>query len=260
MRLGGAAFRHLLGWGLSVGLHVMLVAPFVAWQFANFELDSPGEESDNDGPVGNGGGDVPPQLALVEPPAPVQVSVYEGPPTRPAPTEAPPTEAPPPPKQKATPSTAAPAADGAKTGAEDGTPGGEAKKEGVQGRPPRGKRKPCEPIDEIVQVNDSKWKVERDVVDWYATHIRELEKQAGIGVHHNAKGDRDGAKLYLPRCSILKQAGFKNGDIIRTVNGREVFTIAQGIKVYLKLRNSRNVTVELTRKGGENYTFKYRLN
>lgn len=254
------AFRHGLGWALSVLFHLSLLAPVIAVQLLGAELDSPGEGTDNEGPVGNNGGDVAPAAPPLEAPAhPVQVSVYEGPPPAAAPAP-PPTAAPgSSPKKPASTSSAAPPPQSRLKGEGDPDATGDAKRDGTMGKPPRGKRKPCEPIEEIVQVSDSKWKVERDMVDWYATHLRELEKQAGVGVHKDkATGERDGAKLYLPRCSILKQAGFKNGDVIRSVNGQPVYSIAQGIKVYLKLRKTKNVTIELTRKG-QPLTQKYRL-
>lgn len=261
-RLGGAVLRHGLGWVLSVLLHLSVVLPVVAVGYFGAELDSPGEETDNDGPVGNNGGDLAAAGApLQEPEHPVQVSVYKPPATPPtgtAPSSEPAPESAPT-KQRSRSTTPPPpdAGGGGGTGAPEAD--GDAKKDGTMGKPPRGKRKPCEPIEEIVQLDTFKWRVERDMVDWYATHLRELEKQAGVAVHRNKKsGKRDGAKIYLPRCSILKQAGFRNGDIVRSVNGNEVYSIAQGIKVYLKLRKTKVVTVELTRKG-EPRTHKYRL-
>ena len=240
----------------SVALHATVTAFFVLLTAATFELDSPGEGTVGDHPVGNDGGEVPYEA----PSEPVQVSLYVPPPPnqsaspRNAPTpEAAPTE-PQPSTEGATATDAAPPTDGAANS------NGKARKSGVAGKPPRGKKKPCEPIEEVVKLDAFKFRVERDLVDWYATHLRELEKQAGVGPHKGPDGKRDGARLYLPRCSVLKQGGLRSGDVIHTVNGRPVTTVAQAVKVYLLVRGARKIKVDLTRKNGRSITIRYKLN
>ena len=110
-----------------------------------------------------------------------------------------------------------------------------------------------------MQLNAAKWRVERDLVDYYATHLRELDRQAGVGMHKNEAGETDGARMYLPRCSVLRQAGIKNGDIIHTINGRKVTSVGEAIAAYLVLRHEDNLHVALTRKTGEQLTLHYRM-
>lgn len=228
---------------------------------ARFSLDTPGDEGPEDAPLGNDGGE------LVSLSTPVQVSIYKAP-SKPK-AVAPVASAEP---AASEPPAAAGAGAGeavvAETGGAEGGPAGEATdyvaptrtlREGVQGKPPRGKKKPCETIEEIVSLGDDKWRVERDLLDWYATHLRELEKQVAVSSHRGDDGKRDGARLYLPRCSLLKQGGFQNGDVVHTVNGRKLNTVAQGVAAYLAVRNDRSLTVELTRKDGTQRTQYYRL-
>ena len=236
---------------LSLGSHAAAVVLLVAVQAITLDLDGPGDRmGPDDAPVGNDGGDAGGEQIQV-PAHPVQVSVYQpaapkaDTPTPKQTTQKQPTEASKPTDANTTP------------GNSEGD--GDAKKEGVGGKPPRGNKKPCEPVEEITQVSATKWKVERSIVDWYAVHLRELEKQAGVGVHRGEDGKRDGARLYLPRCSILRQAGFRGGDVVHSVNGHKVTNIANGVKTYAKVRNDKKLNVDITRKNGSQVTLTYKL-
>ena len=92
-----------------------------------------------------------------------------------------------------------------------------------------------------------------------SVHLRELEKQAGVAIHKGEDGKRDGARLYLPRCSILRQAGFRGGDVVHSVNGHKVTTIANGVKTYAKVRKDNTLKVNVTRKNGKHLTLTYKL-
>lgn len=254
---------HAICFALSLALHLGVSAPYLAWKELSFELDSAGDDGTQGGPVGNDGAE------LVAPGVPVNVSIYTEP-VRPkaAPKEAAPTEASSASTSSGSTSSASSASSGgtASSGSASGADGvsdtvaeSRTLREGSQGKPPRGKKKPCEAIDEVQQINDTTWRVERDILDWYATHLRELEKQAGVSSHRGEDGKRDGAKLYLPRCSLLKQGGLRNGDIIHRVNGRKVNTIPQGVATWLAVRGQSRLTVELTRKNGDQLTHVYRL-
>ncbi|MCB9780857.1 MAG: hypothetical protein H6742_19975 [Alphaproteobacteria bacterium] len=237
----------------SVLLHLFAASPWLAWSEFTAELDTPGDEGPG-GPVGDGG------AAMERPAGPVQVSVYR--------------EAKPQRKASTAPRKSSGAAAQKGSGEEGGGDGAEAEveadqgsagsgpvavKEGTPGKPPRGRKKPCEPIDEIVQLGPDKWSIERDVLDWYAGHLKELQKQVGLSSHRGDDGKRDGARLYLPRCSVLRQGGMKNGDIVHRVNGRKVNTIAQGVTTWLAVRNDKTIKVEFTRRGGEELTYTYRI-
>jgi general secretion pathway protein C len=51
----------------------------------------------------------------------------------------------------------------------------------------------------------------------------------------------------IPKSSILERAGFKNGDLIRSVNGQELSTMQKAIQVMCKARNQSQINIELLR-------------
>ena len=271
---------------LSLGLHLGVLAPYLLQGLWVDDYQINGPEDGGDGPLGNAaqaGGDVAageaPPPPLQTPIAPVRISLYVPPaPKPPEPAEVPPDAAPTTaptaepvastaPKNTSSPSTSTGTGSGGGSGSSGSGAGGDNATGGGQditiggvvGRPPRGNKKPCDPIEEVVQISDTKWKVERDLIDYYATHLNQLGKQAGTSTHTNADGEKDGVQLYLPRCSVLRQGGLKNGDIIHSINGRPVATLAQAVATWMRVRNDRNITVKLTRKNGEAATFQYRI-
>ncbi len=244
-----AALQPAFAFATSLVLHLLLVSPLLVmwWLDARIPDDPAGEDGVEDGPVGNDGGEVP----LGEP-TPVNVSVY----VEPVEATTPVTEA------GAGPAAAKAAAPSAK-GAKDGDPNAgkvdPAERLGARGNRPRGKPEPCEAIEEITTIGMDRWRVERDVVDYYATRLKELEKHVGVSTHRDANGKPDGARIYLPRCSLLRQAGLRHADIVNSINGRRIATLPDAIAAYLFLRNEDNLQVEITRKNGDKLTLRYRL-
>lgn len=237
----------------SFALHVGIILPLVliGWLDLHFAPEeTPGEEGTVAGPIGDGGGEV----ALGEL-APVSVSIYEEP-------SATPVEAAevvePGPAPKATPK-APPAKQGAPDGDTDTQPDEVVKRSGMEGHAPRGRKKPCEPIEEIVSTGEDRWRVERDVVDYYVGNRKELEKQVNVRTHKDADGKPDGFRVFLSRCSVLRQAGIHHADIIHTINGRRVATLLDAITTYIALRNEQDLRIELTRKNGDDLVYRYHL-
>lgn|GEM_PF-2539861 len=248
---------------LSAALHLVAALPLVVWDRFSLPLDLIGDEGTVDGPVGNDG------TFLAVPETPVQVSIYKESrrsshkdSSAPSPSPAP-SASPAPGGQPAGSSGGSGGEAGSPADATDGATTTVAEprtlREGVAGKPPRGKKKPCEQLDEVQELAEGRWRIERDLMDWYATHLGELERQAGVSTHRGADGKRDGAQIYLPRCSVFKQGGLRNGDVIHTINGRKVNTIPQGVTTYLAVRNDRRLSVELTRRDGTELTYVYIL-
>ena len=101
--------------------------------------------------------------------------------------------------------------------------------------------------------------MERDIVDYYASHLRELDRQAVTKTYKDDKGKKVGVRVHLPRCSVLRFGGLKNGDIIRSVNGKKVATLPQAVKTWLAVRNKSKIKVEITRKDGSEIVHHYRI-
>lgn len=122
----------------------------------------------------------------------------------------------------------------------------------------KGEKKPCDPEPAIAQVDGTTWTVERAFVDWYASHLAELNKVAEVYPSDGDDGKRNGFRLGLPRCSVLRQGGLRSGDVVHEVNGRKIHDIPQAVAAYFALRDERVLRVKLTRKG-EPLTLKFKL-
>ena len=143
------------------------------------------------------------------------------------------------------------AADAEADGAEPGKGGSfDAKGQSGDGTAAKTKsKKPCEDRPGIWTIQEGSWGIQRSVVDYYASHFPELDRQAGSEPAQGADGKPIGLKIVLSRCSILKEAGLRSGDIVHTANGLKVHSYAQAIAAWLRLRNSSRIKMEVTRKG-----------
>ena len=246
---------------LSTLLHGAVATPYLTWAMVEPPPAS-GEGGPEDGSVGDGligdGGPAGAAEPLLAPPAPVNISMYIEP-------TAPPTPTPSPEPIRTTPTTSSSGASssgssgGTGTGTGTGTTEGEEDNSGVVGSPAPGKKNNCEPTDQIVKIKSHTWRVDRDLVDYYASHLRALDRQVSASTHKGDDGKPDGIIIYLPRCSLLRHGGLRNGDIIHTVNGRKVTNIANAITTYLAIRKDRKVEVLMSRRNGKTVTQTYRL-
>ncbi|MFT4975218.1 MAG: hypothetical protein ACI8S6_001105 [Myxococcota bacterium] len=270
-----SVLRHfapgILSLFLSVGVHAGVAAPYLVSHLLR-DPSAIGEDIEDEGPLGDGligDGRPPPTMAMLTPIAPVQVSIYTPPPPVPtpeapaaeeAPSETPPTETVTQPQSNRTSQGVASEQERprGKVDSEAEKPGSP-DNSGVVGQAPSGERRPCEETEGITQVSGVKWKVPRDVIDYYASHLRQLDKQAGTATARGKEGVPIGVRVYLPRCSVLRQVGLRNKDIILSINDRPVATLPQAIKTWLGLRNERNFTVVIRRKNVGLVTHQYRI-
>jgi hypothetical protein len=125
---------------------------------------------------------------------------------------------------------------------------------------PKKNQPPCDgPNPAIVDLGDNHWTVDRSLLEWYANHPFELDDLASVWTHDGADGEPDGFKLGLGRCAILKQAGFKSGDVVHSINDRRVNNIPQALAAYLFLRNKTEIEVHLTRRNGTDQVMYYTI-
>ncbi len=72
-------------------------------------------------------------------------------------------------------------------------------------------------------------------------------------------GQPDGFKLLsIKRGSLIQRSGFRDGDIIKRVNGIEIDSPEKAFEVYEQLKNEPIITVEIVR-GGKTETFTYEV-
>ncbi len=117
---------------------------------------------------------------------------------------------------------------------------------------------PVNADDGIDSVAEGEWRVERDVVDYYAKHVRELMKLGSVRVNKNADGKPDGFRVGLAKCSLLREGGLRSGDVVKNVNGVMVHDLFSAVGAYLKLRREPVIEVEVERKG-KRVTMRYEM-
>ncbi len=125
---------------------------------------------------------------------------------------------------------------------------------------PKGKR--CE-VDrdnpKIERDQKGAFTVDRSLVNWYITHLGELNRLGWSHKHKGADGRSVGMRIGGVSCgNDLHLAGIRSGDVVHRVNGHEVRSIPQAIMVYRKVRKDPSIRVELTRRG-KPVTLTYRM-
>jgi len=72
-------------------------------------------------------------------------------------------------------------------------------------------------------------------------------------------GKADGFKLYAIRpSSVYAALGLQNGDTLHKVNNNELTTADKALEVYVKLREAKNIKLEIVRRG-KTITIEYRI-
>jgi hypothetical protein len=114
-----------------------------------------------------------------------------------------------------------------------------------------GKPKECLPPDpRISKKSETDYDVDREIVDYYARHLKEFDDLARTLAYTDEDGNPNGFRITGMRCgNPLMQAGIKNGDVVTAVNGKRVNTTLQAASTYLKLRNEDHLRLEVTRRG-----------
>lgn len=93
--------------------------------------------------------------------------------------------------------------------------------------------------------------VERSYLETLLINPGGLAKQARLVPKNDDEGRMLGLKLYGIRPgSFFKALGFKNGDMVRSINGHALGSMEQTLELYTKLRREKTYTLELERRGG----------
>ena len=114
----------------------------------------------------------------------------------------------------------------------------------AQGGPPAGTVAPG-----IVNKGDNRYEVNQDVINGAMGDMNTLMTDARI-VPHMKDGKTDGFKIFnIKSDSLYRKIGLTNGDVIHRVNGMDLTGPEQGLQVFETLRNERNITIDVTRRG-----------
>lgn len=122
------------------------------------------------------------------------------------------------------------------------------------------RRKACvEPVAGIAETGAYRYDVDRSLVDYYTSHPRESEALATTA-WHKRNGEIDGFRVKKVRCgSPLHQLGFRNGDVVHSVDGKPVTSLTQALRAFRKLRRNDTLSVKVTGYKGNRKVLRYRM-
>lgn len=101
----------------------------------------------------------------------------------------------------------------------------------------------------IKKISDTHIEISSAVVDAVLANPMAVAKGARV-VPAIKDGKPDGFKLYAIRpSSVYARLGFTNGDTIKSVNGLELTSADKALEVYTKLREAKQLKVDLVRRG-----------
>ena len=116
------------------------------------------------------------------------------------------------------------------------------------------KKRQCKDWDNpaIDKLGDYSFYLERDLISFYATHLRAFDSLGWAKRHSDETGRANGFRIGGLSCgNDAHQAGLRNGDVIHAVNGYSVTSIPKALYAYTMLRNDDSYTLTLTRRGEE---------
>jgi membrane-associated protease RseP (regulator of RpoE activity) len=135
-----------------------------------------------------------------------------------------------------------------------------ARSETKDGRKRRRSARKCEDDSpSISTLPDGTIEVERDLVQFYARHLKALDGLGYSVSHKNESGKAVGLRVGGFRCNnVAVQAGLKNGDVISAVNGKPVKSLVGAVWLYTRLHGKDEITLTVARRG-ETVSLKYKL-
>lgn len=115
------------------------------------------------------------------------------------------------------------------------------------------KTKGASPKDEmgkgIKKVGGNSYEVEQSEIDGALANLSKLATQARV-VPAFEGGESIGFKLFSIRPnSLYAKIGLKNGDIVTRINGYEINSPDKALEIYQKLKDSKQINVDLKRRG-----------
>jgi general secretion pathway protein C len=101
----------------------------------------------------------------------------------------------------------------------------------------------------VKKVDDSNFEISRALVNKVLANPTAVARGARI-VPSVKNGEPNGFKLYAIRpSSVYAKIGLMNGDTLHAVNGFELNSMDKALEVYTKVKESSNLSVNITRRG-----------
>lgn len=112
---------------------------------------------------------------------------------------------------------------------------------------------------QIEQVSETKFIVERDLVDKYLGNLDGIARMGRAIPHRGADGDIDGYRLSgIRRNTVGQKLGIKNGDIVHGVNGQSLTSMQGAMAAFSSLQSESSFSFEVTRRG-QKMTLEYEV-
>ncbi|MCK6502453.1 hypothetical protein L6R53_03495 [Myxococcota bacterium] len=117
-----------------------------------------------------------------------------------------------------------------------------------------------EATDDIAQLGEGSYQVARSLVDLYVNDLELAQELASVAWHRDEDGKIDGFRIRRIKCgNVLYQAGFRNGDVVHSVNGKKIRTIFGAISAYRKLKHKEQLRIDATTKEGQSKHLRYKI-
>lgn len=105
------------------------------------------------------------------------------------------------------------------------------------------------PVRPSAQAAASNITLKREKIDEAVSNLNSLMKQVRIRPHFR-DGKPDGLTLSGVRSnSIFSEMGFRNGDVIVGVDGKDIESVDDALSLYQNLQSANNVQVQIRRRG-----------
>jgi hypothetical protein len=101
----------------------------------------------------------------------------------------------------------------------------------------------------IRPLEDGTWYVPREMLNYYVSHPGPMRRLAGTYTWRDDAGVKAGFKIRPRECSLLLDAGFESGDVVRSINGITVATVPDAISAYLRLKGESDFELMILRDG-----------
>jgi general secretion pathway protein C len=112
--------------------------------------------------------------------------------------------------------------------------------------------------DGIEKITDTKFNIQRSLVDKVLTNQGSLMKTARV-IPHEEDGRVVGMRLYgIRRNSLLGRLGVRNGDMLRTINGFDMTSPDSALQAYTRLRTADKLTLMVKRQN-KDMTIEYNI-
>lgn len=124
----------------------------------------------------------------------------------------------------------------------------------------RRERKCQDASDDIRALDDHSFEIERSLVDLYVNDLKLAQTLASVAWHRDDRGRIDGFRVRRIRCgTVLHQAGFRNDDVVHSVNGKKIRTVFGAIAAYRKLKRKDHLRIDATDRDGASKNLRYRI-